>query len=93
VITLKKIEADLEKYGPAALEAIGVALKIMGVGGDAPVVLAGVETALKSFANGAAAGADPAAILAELAKLAPDIAADDAAADAAVKAKFPGSTP
>lgn len=87
--TLATIEADATKYGPVALQAAGIALAIIGVGGAPAAVLAGVEAVLNTLEAGTAAAADPAAISADLAKLLPEEIANDRAADAALDAKFP----
>jgi hypothetical protein len=91
VSVVNTIIADVEKYGPQAAAGLALIAAIIGVGGEPAAVIAGVEAVLKTLSAGTSANADPAAIAADLAKLAPGLAADDAAADAEVGRRFPGT--
>lgn len=86
--TLDTVKKDVTTYGLPAIEAIDLALTLIGVGGPEAEVLKVVEAVLKTFAAGATTGTDAASILAELDKLWPGVADDDQAADKAVDAKF-----
>lgn len=90
--TIKTDAALAAKYGLPALEAISIALAVLGTGGEATMVIASAEAVLKALQAGVANGIAPADLSNELAFLRADYTANDTAADNAVDAKF-GKSP